>query len=687
MLYYSGQIKRIGEVHKGDTVMDFLKMERERGITITAATITFPWLDHRINLVDTPGHVDFTVEVERSVRVMDGSVAIFDAVAGVQAQSITVWGQSERYKVPRIAFVNKMDREGATIDKTLKMLKSRLNCLPLQLQLPVAVGPLFNAVIDLITMKMLTWHGEKGEDVQESDIEDAGEDLVARAKELREELVTTLADIDEPMMQIYLEHDGNVDAIPLKAIYASIRRATISMKAVPTVFGSSLKNKGVQQVLDSVVAYLPSPMDKDPPVATDARTGETMEIATTTKNDLCSLAFKVVHDKKRGLIVYTRVYAGVLRAGQMVVNSTKGDKERVLKLLQVSADDMLEVPELRAGDIGALIGLKNVATGDTLIFDGGDKRPRPILRGIHSPPPVFFCALEPDTEKDYQPMIDSLEILQKEDPSFLYHISEAQQVLISGMGELHLEIIKDRLDNHFKVPCRMGRMQVSYKGTITDTAEDNNIYETFEIQTTAGFKTYSASFGMRLSPREPGQGNEIKFELDKDLVASMEKMMLERVKAAITEGVESAFQRGLPMGFMVADVQVTITNINCRNEAESPPMAFRNAAIKSFLRLGDSAYPVILEPLMNLEISVDEKYLGTVLSDLSRQRRATINEVGMEKNTHIIHALVPLKEMIGYSTLLRSVTHGNASFTMEYSHNGRVNANEVDKIMQEVRGY
>ncbi|GAM24182.1 hypothetical protein SAMD00019534_073570 [Acytostelium subglobosum LB1] len=687
MLYYSGMIRRIGEVHKGDTVMDHLKMERERGITITAATITFPWQNHRINLVDTPGHVDFTVEVERSVRVMDGAVAIFDAVAGVQAQSITVWNQADRYQVPRIAFVNKMDREGATAEKTLKMMQARLNAVPLPLQIPVDVGPMFGAVVDLVDMKVITWEGDKGEQVEIHDILTyGGEQLMARAKAHRDQLLTTLVDLDEQLMQEYFEKDGDVSDTTLRA---AVRRATVAMKAVPTMFGSSLKNKGVQQVMDSVIHYLPSPLDRDPPTAVDMRTNKTVSIAANTKDPLVALAFKVVHDKRRGLIVFSRVYAGVLKAGTTIFNAKKGgEKERVQKLLQVAADDMEEISELRAGDIGAILGLRDVSTGDTLIYEpSNDRALRPVLKGIVNPPPVFFCALEPDTEKDYNPLIEALEILQREDPSFLYHISEAQQILISGMGELHLEIIKDRLDNHFKVACTMGRMQVSYKGTISESIREDDIVESFDVQTSAGVKTYTAGVSISMEPLEPGTGNQIKFELEDSVVESMEKSVLDRVKQSITEGIESSFQRGLPLGFPVIDVGVTIHGIFYRSEAETPPMAFRNCVIRSILKLGDQAGAVILEPLMNLEISVDEKYLGSVLSDLSRQRRGTIKEVGMEKNTHIISALVPLKEMIGYSTQLRSFTHGNASFTMEYSHNGRVSANEVAKVLQEIRGY
>ncbi|EFA76883.1 mitochondrial translation elongation factor G [Heterostelium album PN500] len=686
MLYYSGMIKRIGEVHKGDTVMDHLKMERERGITITAATITFPWKENRINLVDTPGHVDFTVEVERSVRVMDGAVAIFDAVAGVQAQSITVWNQAERYRVPRVAFVNKMDREGATADKTLKMLKSRLNALPLPLQMPIDVGPMFGSVVDLIKMNVIGWSGEKGELVETTELRDYPEEIVSRAQQEREHLITTLADIDEDAMQEFLETDGQLSD---ESIRAAIRRVTIGMKAIPILYGSSLKNKGVQQLLDSIVEYLPSPIDREPPSATDMSTQKPMTITPSTKEPLCALAFKVVHDKRRGLIVFTRVYSGVLKAGTVVYNSRKaGEKERVQKLLQVAADDMEEIQELRAGDIGAVLGLKGVCTGDTLVYEApSDKGLKPVLKGIVNPPPVFFCALEPDTEKDYQPLIEALETIQKEDPSFLYQITESQQILISGMGELHLEIIKDRLDNHFKVGCRMGRMQVSYKGTIDESIREDDIFESFDVQTSTGPKTYCAGLSLTLEPTEPGTGTEVKFDLDDQTLNSIDKSVLDKLKLAIVEGGESAFQRGLPLGFPATDLRLTVHRIDYRSDNDSPPLAFRNCVIRSVMKMGDQAGSVILEPMMNLEISVDEKYLGSVLSDLSRQRRGTIKEVGMEKNTHIISALVPLKEMIGYSTQLRSVTHGNASFTMEYSHNGRVNSNEVEKILKEIRGY
>ncbi|EGG14082.1 mitochondrial translation elongation factor G [Cavenderia fasciculata] len=687
MLFYSGEIKRIGEVHRGDTVMDYLKMERERGITITAATITFPWDNHRINLVDTPGHVDFTVEVERSVRVMDGTVAIFDAVAGVQAQSITVWNQSERYKVPRLAFINKMDREGATMEKTLKMMKNRLGCTPLVLQMPLHVGPQFSNVVDLLTLKVLGWNGEKGEIIEESDLAEYDEEFVNKAKTMREELINQLAEMDEEMMKKFFDNDCNVDSLSLSDIKAAIRRVTVSMQAVPTLFGSSLKNKGVQQVLNSVVDYLPSPLDRDHPTAIDRRTDKPLSIQPNPKDNLCALAFKVVNDKKRGMIVYTRVYSGVLRSGATIFNSRSGEKERVQKLFQVAADEMEEIQELRAGDIGAVIGLKNVSTGDTLIYDI-DKQPRPMLSGITPPPPVFFCALEPDTEKDYEPLIESLEILQKEDPSFQYRISDQQQILISGMGELHLEIIKDRLDNHFKVPSRMGRMQVSYKGTVQNEVEELDALEVFDIQTSGGLKTLSANISVLMKPREAGQGNLVEFILPRSQTESMDKSTLDRCKQSIQEGIDAVFMRGLPLGFPVTDTHVVITHFAYKSESDTPPLAFRNGIMRIMMRMAESSAPAILEPMMKLEISVDEKHLGVVLSDLTKQRRATINEVGMEKNTHIISSTVPLKEMIGYSTILRSISHGSASFTMEYSHNGIVSSSqEIQKIFTEIRGY
>ncbi|EGC31887.1 hypothetical protein DICPUDRAFT_39242 [Dictyostelium purpureum] len=692
MLYYSGLIKRIGEVHKGDTVMDYLKLERERGITIGAATVTIPWSDHRINIVDTPGHVDFTVEVERSVRVIDGSVAIFDGVAGVQAQSITVWNQSERYSVPRIAFINKMDREGASIDKTLKMMKDRLGANPIPIQYPTGTGSQFSYVIDLIDMVVLNWAGEKGEVVEKLPLKDFPQEIQEKAKEKRTELVQSLSDHDEEIIQLILENDGDTDKVSTKQIKDAIRRVTISMKAVPVLYGSSLQNKGVQQVLNSVIDYLPSPTDREPPLARlpPSAPGQqektNIPIKSDQKGELVALAFKVVHDPRRGLIVYTRVYSGVLKTSSTIYNSTRKSKERVSKLLQVSANEMEDIQELKAGDIGAILGLKNVSTGDTLVRDF-EKAPKVILNGIQTPPPVFYCTLEANSEGEIPKLLEALTVLQKEDPSFHYQVTDDQVILIKGMGELHLEIIKDRLDNHFNVESRMGKMQVSYRGSIS-YSNQKDFNETINIQSGTGIKSFSAGISMSIEPLELGSGNQIVFNLPDSLVDSMEKSTVEKIKEAIVEGLESSFQRGLPLGFPVVDVKVSIDNILYLSDSDSPPNAFRTVAIKSFLNLGESSEPVILEPLMKIEITVDEKYLGNVLSDLSRQRRATIQEVGMEKNVHIINAIVPLKEMIGYSTQLRSFTSGNASFTMEFLNYGKVlNTTEKEKILKEIRGY
>ncbi|KAN0034848.1 hypothetical protein ACTFIV_001381 [Dictyostelium citrinum] len=703
MLYYSGLIKRIGEVHKGDTVMDYMKLERERGITIGAATVTIPWNDHRINIVDTPGHVDFTVEVERSVRVIDGGVAIFDGVAGVQAQSITVWNQAERYKVPRIAFINKMDREGASIDKTLKMMTDRLSANPLPIQWPLGTGAKFASVVDLIEMNLISWSGEKGEIIEKIPLTKSQNlldtDTIELVKEKRSELIQKLSDLDEEMLQSYLENDGDDSKITPKQIKEAIRRVTLSIKAVPVLYGTSLQNKGVQQLLDSVVEFLPSPTDREPPLAVipnqhdQSKSQTNVPIKSDLKGDLVALAFKVVHDPRRGLIVYTRVYSGVLKAGSTVYNSTRKIKERAIKLLQVSANEMDDIQELKAGDIGAIIGLKNVSTGDTLIRDF-EKAPKVILNGIKTPPPVFFCTLEANSEGEIPELIEALKILQKEDPSFHYQVTEDQNILISGMGELHLEIIKDRLDNHFKVDSRMGKMQVQYRGTISypsqsniEDAGDGINQSSFNIQTGTGIKTFHAGISMAIEPKEIGTGNEIIFDFDKDFQDTFDRPTLEKIKRSIIEGIESTFQRGLPIGFPIVDTKVTINAISYISESESPPLAFRMSSIKNFLALGEQSEPIILEPLMKIEITVDEKYLGNVLSDLSRQRRGTILDVGMEKNTHIISAIVPLKEMIGYSTQLRSFTSGNASFTMEFSSYGKVSLNEKDKVLKEIRGY
>ncbi|KAL6057392.1 Ribosome-releasing factor 2, mitochondrial [Balamuthia mandrillaris] len=705
MLYYAGVVPRAGNVDDGTTVMDFMRLEQERGITINSAAITFNWGDTRINLIDTPGHVDFMFEVERAVRVLDGAVAVLDGVAGVQAQTETVWGQALRYKVPVLAFVNKMDREGATLEKSVNTMKDRLRARPLLVQLPVGEGPQFKGVVDLVTNEVLVWEqSEGGGDTYTREplatSQHATEKLLAKAKQARENLVEQVADLDDELMERVLEGEG---AVSPEALQAALRRIVLAAKAVPVLCGSSLKNKGVQPLMDAVLQYLPSPMER-PPVQADVvalKRGNQVEsladrhvdIYPSPSNPLCALAFKVVHDHQRGLVVYFRVYSGKLRSGVTLFNSTRGVKERISKLMSIHAEEMIEVPHINTGDIGAAVGLKETCTGDTVTVleehtvttskKQGDKEIY-VLKGINVPPPVFFCSVEPESLSGQKALDQALSSLQREDPSFVVSVDpDSGQTLMSGMGELHLDILKDRILTHYKVPIEVGKMRISYRTTINQSLE-----EQVERELDVGGSKQRVQLTISVEPRERGAGNLLENEIPKEAFAAAApvggKQSAQALIRGLEQGVRTALQSSTLFGFPVEDVHVTLRT--CDLSPESTEAGLRACAHSVTRQLIGKAEPRLLEPVMKVSITVDEEHAGPLLSDLTGQRRGVVRMMESDLRNKIITAELPLKEMVGYSTQFRSLTRGKGSFTMEFLRYGDLMPTQHTKLLQELRG-
>ena len=645
ILFYTGISYKIGEVHEGTAVMDWMVQEQERGITITSAATTCFWRDHRINIIDTPGHVDFTIEVERSLRVLDGAVAVFCGVGGVEPQSETVWRQADRYGVPRVAFVNKMDRVGADFPRVLGQMRERLRANPVALQLPLGAEENFRGVIDVVRMKALAWNEDSlGAQFTEEDIPS---DSVAAAEEARERLLEAVADVDETLMEKYL---GGQD-ISEAEIRAAIRTATIKMTIVPVVCGSAFKNKGVQTLLDAVVDYLPSPQDVPPIKGSNPNNGNEEERAPSDEAPFTALAFKIMTDPYVGALTFLRVYSGVLASGSYVFNSVKGKKERIGRLLKMHANKREEIKEVYAGDIAAAVGLRDTTTGDTLC----DESKPVVLERMEFPDPVISIAIEPKTKADQERLGGSLHRLATEDPSFRVSTNpETGQTIISGMGELHLEIIVDRLLREFKVDANVGKPQVAYKETIRKTAD----HETRFVRQTGGRGQYGHVV-LRLDPGEPGSGFQF-VDGTKGGVIPREYI------PAIEKGVKEAMESGVLAGYPVVDLKATVT-FGSYHEVDSSEMAFKVAGSMAFKEGMAKASPVILEPIMSLEVVTPEEFMGDVISDINR-RRGRIAGQEARGNTQVISALAPLAEMFGYATDLRSRSQGRATFTMQFLH-------------------
>ncbi|MBM4416137.1 MAG: elongation factor G [Chloroflexi bacterium] len=662
VLYYTGRTHRIGETHEGTAVMDWMEQERERGITITSAATTCAWADHSINIIDTPGHVDFTVEVERSLRVLDGGVVVFDGVAGVEPQSETVWRQADRYHVPRICFVNKMDRTGADFERCVDMIRTRLGAVPVPLQLPMGAEDRFAGVIDLVAMQALYFEGERGGDVTKQPIP---AEFADAAQAGREALIERVAENDDQLMVSFLE-GHTIETVEL---VKAIRRATIANAVAPVLCGTALKNKGVQPMLDAVVTYLPSPLDV-PPVTAHV-VGDLDQLVDRPPSDdapLTALAFKVVSDPFVGRLVFFRVYSGVVKSGDQVLNTARDGRERFGRLLKMHANSREEIDTVYAGDIAAAIGLKDTFTGDTLAA----RQAPVVLEAITFPEPVIAVAIEPKTREDQDKLGDALQRLTEEDPTFRVRFDqETGQTVVSGMGELHLEVIVDRMRREHKVEANVGRPQVAYRETITRPARAEGRF----VRQTGGRGQYGHCV-LEIAPREPGQGYV--FE-DRTVGGSIPREFISPVRA----GVEQALHNGVRAGFPVVDVAVAIVD-GSFHPVDSSEMAFTTAGSMGMRAAMEKAGAVLLEPVMKLEVVTPEDYFGDVLGDING-RRGQVHGVEQRANARVISALVPLAETFGYATDLRSNTQGRATYSMEFAHYAQVPPNVAEEISGRTR--
>jgi elongation factor G len=645
ILFYTGINYKIGEVHEGTATMDWMVQEQERGITITSAATTCSWRDHRVNIIDTPGHVDFTIEVERSLRVLDGAVAVFCSVGGVEPQSETVWRQADKYGVPRIAFINKMDRVGADFDRGVQMMRDRLKATPVPIQLPIGVEEHFRGIIDLVTMKALLWDDESlGARWREEEIPAEHQ---AAANIAREALLEAVADVDEHLLEKYL--DGQ--PIDEAEIRSAIRAATLQLKLVPVLCGSAFKNKGVQALLDAVVDYLPSPIDKPPVVGTNPANQREEGRPANDDAPFAALAFKIMTDPYVGTLTFFRVYSGRVESGSHILNATKGKRERIGRLLKMHANKREEIKEVCAGDIAAAVGLRDCTTGDTIC----DEDKPIVLESIEFPEPVISIAIEPKTKQDQERLGASLQKLATEDPSFRVESdTETGQTIIKGMGELHLEIIVDRLLREFKVDANVGRPQVAYKETIRKTVEQ----ETKFVRQTGGRGQYGHVI-LRLDPLPPGSGFQFADETKGGVVPR-------EYIPAVEKGSREALEGGVLAGYPMVDVKVALT-FGSYHEVDSSEMAFKIAASMALKDGAKKASPVLLEPVMAVEVVVPEEFMGDVMGNLS-SRRGQIQGMEDRAGAKVVTAKVPLKEMFGYATDLRSMTQGRANYTMQFSH-------------------
>jgi elongation factor G len=662
ILYYTGKSHKIGEVHEGAATMDWMEQEKERGITITSAATTCFWNGHRVNIIDTPGHVDFTIEVERSLRVLDGAVTVFDGVAGVEPQSETVWRQADKYEVPRMCFVNKMDRTGANFFRCVEMIKDRLGATPCVVQLPIGLEEKHEGVVDLVRMKEIVWKGE--ELGAKFDVQDIRPELQAQAKEWHDKMIEVAAEADDAVMEKYL----GGEAISEAEIKAAIRKGTIARKFFPVHCGSAFKNKGVQPLLDSVVDYLPSPLDIPDIVGFDFnKPDQPMNRKADAKEPFSGLAFKIMTDPYVGSLTFVRIYSGTMKTGDQVLNSVKDRKERVGRMLLMHANNREDIKEASAGDIVALAGLKESTTGDTLC----DYDKPVILERMIFPEPVIELAIEPKTKADQEKMGIAIGRLVSEDPSLrVSSDEETGQTILKGMGELHLEIIVDRMKREFGVEANVGAPQVAYRETFTKATE---IVYTHKKQ--SGGSGQYAKIKMRFEPKEPGTGYEFENEV---VGGSIPKEFI----PAIDKGIQSQAQTGPIAGYQTIDFKVVVID-GGYHDVDSSALAFEIAARAGFREAMESAKPVLLEPIMNVEVVTPENYMGDVIGDLN-SRRGQIQSMDDRANAKVIKAKVPLAQMFGYVSNLRSMSQGRASFTMEFAHYDQVPANVAAEVKAKV---
>lgn len=659
ILYYTGKTHRIGEVHDGAATMDWMEQEKERGITITSAATTCFWNNHQINIIDTPGHVDFTVEVERSLRVLDGAVALFCAVGGVEPQSETVWRQADKYGVPRIAFVNKMDRIGADFYHAVEMMRERLGANAIPINLPIGEGDMFVGVIDLIQFNARMYHEDSlGTTYDEIDIP---KDLREIANKYRTQMLEAVSDVDDTLLEKYLE-GKEITPDEIKTV---LRRATIELKIVPVLCGSSFKNKGVQKLLDAVVDFLPSPADLKAIEAHHIGMNDVVKRKIDENEKFTALAFKIMNDPYVGKLTFFRVYSGTLTSGSYVYNSVSGKKERISRLLQMHANHREEILEVRAGDIAAAVGLKFTKTGDTLCTENDPV----VLERMTFPEPVIQIAIEPKTKADQDKLSEALSKLSDEDPTFKVKVDEETgQTLISGMGELHLEIIVDRMKREFKVEANIGKPQVAYRETITTTVQAEGKF----VKQSGGRGKYGHVW-IELSPNEPGKGYEF-------INAIVGGVVPKEYIPAVSQGIQDAMKNGVIAGYPMVDIKAKLFD-GSYHDVDSDEISFRVAGSMAFQAAARKANPVLLEPIMSVEVITPEEYLGDVMGDLN-SRRGKIEGFSARKDAQVIKAFVPLSEMFGYATVLRSMTQGRALYTMQFDHYSEVPKSIAEEIAE-----
>ncbi|MED3661701.1 elongation factor G [Ureibacillus terrenus] len=661
ILYYTGKIHKIGETHEGASQMDWMEQEQERGITITSAATTAQWKGHRINIIDTPGHVDFTVEVERSLRVLDGAVTVLDAQSGVEPQTETVWRQATTYGVPRIVFVNKMDKIGADFLYSVSTLRDRLQANAHPIQLPIGVEDTFNGIIDLVEMKATFYKNDLGTEIEQGEIP---EEYKAQAEEYREKLIEAVAELDEELMEKYFSGEE----ITVEELKAAIRKATISVEFFPVLCGSAFKNKGVQLMLDAVVDYLPAPIDI-PAIKGTTPDGEEVERHASDDEPFAALAFKVMTDPYVGKLTFFRVYSGVLESGSYVLNATKNKRERIGRLLQMHANHRQEISKVFAGDIAAAVGLKDTVTGDTLC----DEKHPVILESMEFPEPVISVAIEPKSKADQDKMSTALQKLQEEDPTFRAHTDqETGQTIISGMGELHLDIIVDRLKREFKVEANVGAPQVSYRETFRKTAQVEGKF----VRQSGGRGQYGHVW-IEFSPNEEGKG----FEFENAIVGGV---VPREYIPAVEAGLKDAMENGVLAGYPIIDIKAKLFD-GSYHEVDSSEMAFKIAASMALKNAAQKCEPVLLEPIMKVEVVVPEEYLGDIMGHVTA-RRGRVEGMEARGNAQVVRAMVPLAEMFGYATTLRSATQGRGTFSMVFDHYEEVPKSIAEEIIKKNKG-
>jgi elongation factor G len=661
ILFYTGRIHRMGEVHEGAATMDWMVQEQERGITITSAATAAEWREHRINIIDTPGHVDFTVEVERSLRVLDGAVAVFDAVSGVEPQSETVWRQADRYDVPRIAFINKMDRMGADFFGSLKSIQEKLGANAIAIQIPIGRESGFNGVVDLIKEQAFIYTDDLGTTLESNDVPDELKDQV---HEYRQKMLEAAADFDDEIMHAFLEDQP----VRTEQVIAALRKGTLLTALVPVICGAALRNRGVQPMLDAVVDFLPSPLDKPAVEGINPKSDHVEVRGISDEQPFAALAFKVATDPFVGKLTFFRVYSGTLKTGSYILNATKGKKERIGRLLQMHANHREELEEVFAGDIAAAIGLKDTTTGDTLTVENHPL----ILENITFPEPVIAVAIEPKTKVDQEKMGVALQRLSEEDPTFRVHTDEETgQTIIEGMGELHLEVIVDRMLREFQVDANVGKPQVSYRETIRQPAKGNGRF----VRQSGGRGQYGHA-EIEIEPNEPGKGFEF---IDKIVGGKIPREYIQPV----AKGIEEALQNGILAGFPMVDVKATLYD-GSYHDVDSSEMAFTVAGSMAVKDAVHKAKPVLLEPIMKVEVSMPEDFMGDVMGDLTARRGHILGMEGKGKS-QIVKASVPLASMFGYATELRSMTQGRASYSMEFDHYEEVPKSVAEEIIAKTK--